>query len=148
MEEKYNITLSDYIGATDHNLFMDKKVDSTVDYSALQEEALKLQGQLLENIRTRETMIDKLHVFKLSKDIEYHEVNGGLEISGPANISDSDFSKIGQQVGVIDRIINTKVDEFKTLDDRYLVITGGREVNVFRQENNHLAKKYKGLFEK
>ena len=56
-------------------------------------------------------MVDKLIKIKNDHDVKFFSKDGNLEISVPSSMSDEELNKISSQVGVIDRIIQTKCSE-------------------------------------
>lgn len=60
-------------------------------------------------------MVDKLIKIKNDHDVKFFSKDGNLEISVPSSMSDEELNKISSQVGVIDRIIQTKFSEYKDL---------------------------------
>ncbi|KAF2206110.1 hypothetical protein CERZMDRAFT_16469, partial [Cercospora zeae-maydis SCOH1-5] len=60
-------------------------------------------------------MVDKLTEIKKKYDVKFFSKDGNLEISVPSSMSDEQAKKISDQVGVIDRIIQTKFSEYKHL---------------------------------
>lgn len=79
----------------------------------------KIKGDLDKNIQhnidTQWKMVDKLTEIKKKYDVKFFSKDGNLEISVPSSMSDEQAKKISDQVGVIDRIIQTKFSEYKHL---------------------------------
>lgn len=81
---------------------------STLEYYDLFMEASQNLGRQYE-------MVKKLRDLKLSKDLKYYLNEGALEVDVPASMSDEEVNTLSKQVGIMDRIYNTKYSEYKNL---------------------------------
>lgn len=112
--------------------------------------AYELQEKMTSNLSCQWEMMRKLSNLKISHDLKYHLVNGNLELDAPGNVSDSQLVKLSQEVGIIDRIINTKIDEYNALEKKF------EKTQFFNAKVKESIKdlkeihqdRYKNLFEK
>lgn len=74
-----------------------------------------LDKNIQHNVNTQWKMVDKLIEIKKKYDVKFFSKDGNLEISVPSSMSDVEAKKISDQVGVIDRILQTKFSEYKHL---------------------------------
>lgn len=89
-------------------------------------EKFKLLDDIGDNADTQRKMIDRLGTLKSEKDLKYFEDDkGNLSLSAPAGTSDEELESLSKQVGVIDRIIKTKLSEYKKLVHKDVDQNGG-----------------------
>lgn len=114
------------------------------------EKSITLQENIFSNIKLQNKMVQKLFELKRSHDINYFDVNGALQIDAPANLSESELNKLSMEVGVIDRIINTKISEFNSLEKELKnnsLFDSKYKKSISECKDLNL-KRYKSLFEK
>lgn len=73
-------------------------------------------GEKMCNVLNEQTnKILRLHSIRIFKDVKFYEENGGLELSVPLSMTDSEAEKLSKEVGAIDRGLQNKFSEFKNL---------------------------------
>lgn len=129
--EKYNITLGTYNDPNSIISKMDKGELSSTDKGSTSNTSNNssdkasepndwdkqdaLHKEITSNIDTQYDMVKKLRTLKNTHDLKYYNNKGALELDLPTSISDEEAKKLSQQVGIIDRIYNTKRSELKNL---------------------------------
>lgn len=93
-------------------------------------------------IRSQGDMISKLRKVKREHDLKYFDVDGALEVELPSNISQEETSNIVKRVGVIDRIIQSKFDEYDKLSKYDIENFNGR----LTKEYSRLAKDFRWMY--
>lgn len=93
-------------------------------------------------------MIEKMRELRIEKGIKYIlDEHGGLSVDAPNSMSDKEATDISNRVGVIDRIINTKFDEYKELEIKDL--RSDRSIsNIYNSVRDTHKESYINLFEK
>ena len=84
---------------------------------------------------------------KTSKGIKYILEDRALSVDAPNSLSNKEVTDLSNRVGIIDRIITTKFDEFKELEAKDLR-SHIRIAHIFTHRKNQFARKYNDLFEK
>lgn len=112
--------------------------------------AYKWQEQMMANLKYQNSMMQKLLDLKRLHDLKYFEVNGALQLDAPASISDSQLIKLSNEIGIIDRIINTKAAEYSALEERFQknsCFSQAAKKSISDYKELH-SLRYKNLFEK
>lgn len=114
------------------------------------DESFTLQDDMMSNLKSQSNMMQKLLDLKRLHDIKYYEVNGALEMDVPSNVSDSELTKLSREVGIIDRIINTKINEYGVLEKKLeenTFFSSKVKKSIADYKELHIQR-YKSLFEK
>ena len=158
LEDTYTIPIGDMLAEKRKYTFLmdnnakdspgesSSKTPSKVHYV---DKTLQLTQEFGENLSDQRKMIHRMRDLKLSKNLRYFlDSNGGLELDAPSNISDKELKDLSKQVGIMDRIINTKRGEYEKLQVRDLMAHGSMVSNSCSKMNEQLKNEYKDLFEK
>lgn len=88
-------------------------------YRLSHREWVNLNTQFCDNLSHLSEMIKKMGELKIEKGIKYiQDEDGGLAVDAPNSMSDKEATDLSKRVGVIDRIIQTKFDEYKELEKK------------------------------
>jgi hypothetical protein len=174
LEDKFYITISDYFPKEKTDLFMterDKTNSSSSDTSKGKgkdsssdtskgkgkdssnnplpklpiDEELELMDNMQKNLYLQIDMISKLRGFE-SQGVTFIDDKGNLDIEVPADFSDEKANKIAKEVGIIDRILQTKFSEYKELEKKDATLNGNRWNDVFKDGKATNKNDYKNLF--
>lgn len=110
------------------------------------EDDFKLQDNISENLETQQKMIDKLRDIK-SKGVKFYGYKGNLDIEVPSEFTPEEGAKTAKEVGVIDRILQTKFSEYKELKKKDSIENNSKWGNIYGGLRKLYKTEYKNLFE-
>ncbi len=99
---------------------------SVITKEVVQNIKANLVKDMKDNVTTQWNMVDKLIKMKKDHNIKLYSVDGNLEIGVPPSMTDEEVAKITKQVGIIDRIIQTKFSEYKNMKKADANINGSK----------------------
>lgn len=113
------------------------------------DEHIELGEKFKDNLKSQADMIKRLRDLKASKDLNYYlDKKGALDIGVPSSLSDEEAGKIAKEVGIIDRILNTKMAEFKELEGKDFVSNGNQVNEAYVPLVRATKERYNDLFDK
>lgn len=113
------------------------------------DEMLKLKDDMNTALDQSWNMIRKMRDLKLSNKIKYVlDKKGGLYIDANNDISDEELIKLSRKVGIMDRIINTKFEEYDKLQGKDLMSNNNLLSPALADLHKFCKDHYKNLFEK
>lgn len=107
----------------------------------------KLDKDMFDTCTTQNEMIDKLRQVKGEKNINLFSDKGNLEISVPNTMSEEESQRVSKQVGIIDRIINTKFSEYKSLRKQDIDLNNGKFSKTWDSYNKANKIFYENTFD-
>ena len=110
-------------------------------------EWIQLHEDFDSNLTHQHKIIKQMRDLKTSKGIKYILEDRALSVDAPNSLSNKEVTDLSNRVGIIDRIITTKFDEFKELEAKDLR-SHIRIAHIFTHRKNQFARQYNDLFEK
>lgn len=113
------------------------------------DEMIDLQKEFSSNLTLQHEMIKKLKGLKDKHGLVYLlNERGALSISAPSSMPDNELVTVSKQVGIIDRIINTKIGDYDKLEFKDFVSNNSSIGKSFSGLKKNVKERYDELFEK
>lgn len=123
--------------------------NESVSDSTIGDERRKLAKQMMENSNIQRSTIFRMWELKTANDLKYFlDKEGNLSLEAPSNTSDEQLERFSKEVAIMDRIINTKFSEYKSLSEKDALNHRGFLSNLLKSGYNYNKNKYNNLFEK
>lgn len=95
-----------------------KQESETEKNNKFLDEQHRVGGIMWDVLNEQTDKITKLRNIKNSKDVQFYEVDGNLDLSVPATMSDTEANKVSKEVGAIDRSLQNKFSEYNNLSSK------------------------------
>lgn len=104
-------------------------------------------GNKMDNV-LKELEDSTIKLRNISKDVKLHEHDGGLQISAPLTMSDSEAQSIARQIGALDRSIQNKFSEYNNLSKKDARLNNSDWTVANKVLWEITQQRYKNVFEK
>ena len=111
------------------------------------DEKFELGDKMWDVLSEQTNKIHKLHSIKSINKVEFFEENGGLDITVPKSMTDSESQKLSKEIGALDRSLQNKLSEYRNLITKDIKLYESTWTSTYKEMWDTNQKQYKELFD-